>query len=421
MITLESAMKRTPPKNDLTRREFMTKGTIGLGFLGFMGMTSDQIQSEIETKNPNQKQSVIYRTLGQTGIKIPIVSMGVMNAHLKDLVMESYNLGVRHFDTAWAYQRGRNEKMVGEAIQQLGVRKEVIIGTKIRLRGIKMEKENHKEIKQLFLNQFEESLERLQTNYVDILYIHNVTSTETINFPGIQEALNELKEKKKTRFIGFSSHANMTALLKDAIKSKFYDVALISFNYAMAEDTEYLKTLEKAAAGGIGLIAMKTQCQQGWYKYNLPSEQKSYYEGKIIHSALLKWVLRHEFITTAVPGYTTFEQMRTDFPVAYDLNYSPEEKKFLKDRNIKTSLKSCCQQCHICVSTCPKGVNIPELMRTHMYAAHYANFYQARDTINAIPKEHGLEACSNCQNCTAQCVNQVNIADKIEELKLIYS
>ncbi len=414
-------MKKSHSKTHLSRREFLTKGSAGLGCLSLLGMSATAISPAKEENPVEKKKNVIYRKLGRTGLQIPVISMGVMNASLKDLVMESYNLGIRHFDTAWGYQRGNNEKMIGEAIKQLGVRDKVIIGTKIPLQGHEQEKRSHDEIKQIFLDRFTDSLKRLQTDYVDILYFHSIYGPEQLNLPPVLEAFTELKKKKKIRFAGFSTHANMTAILNEAVKSNFYDVALISFNYAMAENKEYLTAMKNAASKGIGLIAMKTQCKQGWYKSNVPSDQQKYYEGKIMHSALLKWVLKHEFITTAIPGYVTYQEMQTDFPVAYDIKFSQEEKKFLEDRNIKTSLKSCCQQCYECVSTCPKNVDIPTLMRTHMYAANYSNFSQARDTFNAIPEAQGLKSCTDCTVCTAHCVNRVDIHGKIEELKLIYA
>ena len=78
--------------------------------------------------------SLIERTLGRTGLKIPVVSMGVMNASAPALVEASYRQGVRHFDTAWFYQRGMNETMVGDVVKQLGCRDQVVIGTKIYLK-----------------------------------------------------------------------------------------------------------------------------------------------------------------------------------------------------------------------------------------------------------------------------------------------
>jgi len=68
-----------------------------------------------------EQKSLIQRTLGKTGYKIPIVGMGVMNADNPELVYRAYELGIRHFDTATNYQRGRNEEMVGRVIEELKV------------------------------------------------------------------------------------------------------------------------------------------------------------------------------------------------------------------------------------------------------------------------------------------------------------
>ncbi len=67
-----------------------------------------------------------------------------------------------------------------------------------------------------------------------------------------------------------------------------------------------------------------------------------------MHTALLKWVLRHEQIATAVPGFTTFEQLQTDIKVAYTLDYTADEKKFLEDHNVKLAIQSVCRFCGEC-------------------------------------------------------------------------
>jgi predicted aldo/keto reductase-like oxidoreductase len=255
---------------------------------------------------------------------------------------------------------------------------------------------------------------------VDILYIHNVDSVEFLNNPGIKEALQRLKEEKKARFIGFSTHLNMTTSIKDAAQSGFYDVILVAFNYSLSGADEFLNALQEAATKGIGLIAMKTQCSQYWYQENLPGNIQEFYKGKILQTAVLKWVLKHEFITTAIPGYTTFQQMEEDFSVACGLEYTSEEKKFLEDRRVKLALKSYCQQCSTCLPSCPMGVDIPALMRAHLYAVCYRNSSQAGMTLQGIPEGKNLKRCQSCETCRAACVNRVDIARRVGELKLIY-
>ena len=409
------------PKNVCNRREFFSKTLSGMTSVGIFSLSSRKWpwfsqEKSIEKKGGN----VICRTLGKTGIRMPIVNMGVMNNYDPALVKRSYEIGVRHFDTAAHYRRGLNEEMLGKIFQEMGVRDKVIIGTKIFIphqeRGMSPDR-----IKEMYLKTAEESLKRLRTDSVDILYSHNVSTLEYLNNPGVLEALAILKKQKKARYVGFSTHTNMAQCISEAVRTGFYDVILTSINYSMSDDKVLMDTMQNAASKGIGLIAMKTQCRQPWYmKQNEPAEKHTFYEGEIMHTALLKWVLHHEFITSAVPGYTNYQQMEEDFSVAYDISYTPEEKKFLEDRNVKLSM-AFCQQCSRCIPTCPGSVDIPALIRTHMYAACYGNFFQARDTLLDIPRGKGLDVCMRCTSCRAKCIRRVDIPERIDILKSIYA
>jgi predicted aldo/keto reductase-like oxidoreductase len=150
-----------------------------------------------------------------------------------------------------------------------------------------------------------------------------VYSTDWLKNPGILEALQLLKEQKKARFVGFSTHSgNLAELINKAIPMNFYDVILTPFNYAYWDNHELISALQTASNKGTGLIAMKTQCMQ--YSSSIQGPELKYYQGKIMQTAVLKWAVRHPFITTAIPGYTNFDQMEEDFSVAYDLEYSDD-------------------------------------------------------------------------------------------------
>ncbi|MEW6366911.1 MAG: aldo/keto reductase [Acidobacteriota bacterium] len=400
------------------RRAFLGGALSGVATLGLTSLARGSTEPA-KPSLPELARQLVTRPLGKTGIKLPVVSMGVMNADNPALVKQSYELGVRHFDTAAYYQQGRNEEMVGSVIKQLNARDQVVIATKVYIpheqRSMPAEK-----AREFYLKTTEESLRRLQTDHLDILYSHNVSDAGYLNNPGILDALQTLKKQGKTRFIGFSTHRNMMECIQDAVRSGLFDVILTSFNYAMWDDTPMVEALQSAHAKGIGLVAMKTQCSQYWYKENLPAELQKRWEGELMHTALLKWVLRHEFISTAVPGYTTFPQMETDFTVAYGLDFTAEEEKFIKDRTARASL-AYCRQCSSCLPSCPRGVDIPTLMRTHMYAATYGNFQAARAALNEVPHDLGLATCASCGDCSARCIRSINIAARVEELKAIYA
>ncbi len=406
-------------KRGLDRRSFLTGTLSGIASFGLAGAARGS-SGLVETPQPptSAKRELITRALGKTGITLPIVSMGVMNASNPELVRKSYEIGVRHFDTAAYYQQGRNEEMVGRVIKELNARDHVVIATKIFIpeeqRGMVPEK-----AKAFYLKTADECLQRLQTDHVDILYSHNVWDVQYLNNPGIIDALQTLKKQGKARFIGFSTHRGMTECLRDAVRSGVWDVILTAFNYAMDGDADLVQALKDAHGKGIGLVAMKTQCSQYWYKEHLPEETQKYYEGSIHHAAVLKWVLKHDYIHMAIPGYTTFEQMDMDFKVASSLEYTPEEQKFLSDRKVKLAM-AYCRQCGHCVTTCPSGVDVPTLMRTHLYATIYGNFHAAREAMKEIPHKKSFTNCLSCSDCRAVCANRIDIAKRVEDLRTIY-
>lgn len=404
----------------LNRREFISTalaGSAAVGLLNRLAPAKDVPGTVSPVSQSPSGNKMTERKLGKTGIVVPIVSMGVMNADNPELVKKSYELGIRHFDTAYGYMRGRNEEMLGKVFTELKCRDKVVIATKIpppRQRDAEKAKDE-------FLRMAETSLKRLQTDHVDMMYIHDVSATENVHPPALTEALAQLKKEGKARFVGFSTHSNQAACLNEAARTGFYDVVLTAFNYAHAGNSELLDALANASSKGIGLIAMKTQCSQYWYKGGLSTVEQMYYEGAIIQSAVLKWVLRHEFITTAVPGYTTYEQLNEDVSAGLSITLTPEEKKFLDDRKAKLAMESYCLQCSKCLSSCPRGADIPALMRTHMYAACYGNFYQARDTYDGISKDRNLAGCASCGTCTARCIRSVSISQRIDELKALFA
>ena len=408
-------------KSAITRRDFLGKTSLGVASY----VTLKDLKKS-DTIIPAKKQGkIIYREFGKTGLKIPVVSMGVMNADNPAVVRKAYEMGIRHFDTAWGYQRGNNEKMVGSVIGELGVRDEVTIATKIPVYiGSKlcrtMEDINNaelpegktldEEIRNNFLNRFEQCLDRLKMDYVEILYIHMGQDEKIIDLPVIKDVLSKLKKDGKVKFLGNSAHSNEIVVLKKMAEMKFYDVALIGIQYKYDRREEIKKAMKIANDSGMGIVAMKTQ---GVSRRNRDFNTN--------HTAALKWVLQNEYITTAIPGFTTFEQLEEDFSVVYDLKFTSEEETFLKNFwENRTGLNIQCEQCRECLKTCPKNTNVPDLMRSYMYAAGYNNFIQSRITYEEIDKNENLENCRSCDACSARCNNGLNIASNISQLKVIF-
>jgi len=390
-------------KNEWNRREFIVKPILWAGAASMVSRADSLWATSEKTAGP-----ILQRPLGKTGITLPVLSMGVMNADIPGLLRRAYELGIRHFDTAYVYQQGRNEEMVGAVIKEMGIRDKVIISTKQPSRN---PSENTAESKRRFIAGVEKSLTRLQMDHVDILYHHAVDSVEDARADGPLEALQSLKKDGKTRFLGISTHHTVD-VINEAIRLNVFDVALVMLNYTMAHDKAVLSTIERAAQSGVGIVAMKTQAG-GTVRPDskLPKELPPYSQ-----TALLKWALNHDFVTTAIPGFSTYEHLEADFSVARSLAYTDEEKKFLDDKSFVAEAEFC-QQCGQCREDCPRHVDIPALMRSHMYAVQYRNTSMAQSLLAGTATGRGLDACGTCASCPVTCRNKVRIARKIADLQ----
>lgn len=406
----------------MSRRTFVSGSLATLGAVSALGASrpgKSPAASAPSRAAASSAPGLITRKLGRTGLELPVVNMGVMNADNPELVRKAYELGIRHFDTASAYWRGRNEEMVGRVVSELKARDKVVIATKMAIPPDQRRNLSPADLKATFLKQLEGSLKRLQSDYVDILYIHDVSAVEDLGRAGFQEALRQAKQDGKARFVGFSTHQNMAALAVEAAKTSLYEVLLVSFNYGFSGWPGLLESFQAAADKGLGLIAMKTQCMQEWYRNEMPAEIQARYAGTILQTAALKWVLRHEFIACAVPGFTNFSQLEEDMTVARDLAYTPQEEKFLTDRQVRLAMTRCLQ-CGRCVPTCPRGADVPALMRAHQYLG-YPNALQARLTLDGLDEGKGLKACRSCDACAAVCAGSVPVGRRICDLKEIFA
>ncbi|MFD2655977.1 aldo/keto reductase [Gracilibacillus thailandensis] len=153
----------------------------------------------------------------------------------KELIRTAMNEGINFLDTAYIYGPGRSEELIGKVLTETGKRKEMIIATKgaHRPKGNDMITDNSP----AFLKQtVEESLNRLQTDYIDLFYIH-FPDEETPKDEAVG-ALFELKKQGKIRSIGVSNFS--LEQLKEANKDGYVDVFQGEYNLINRQAEEEL-------------------------------------------------------------------------------------------------------------------------------------------------------------------------------------
>lgn len=351
----------------------------------------------------------VTRTLGKTGVKLPVVSMGVMNSDNPNLVKAALASGIVHLDTAHVYQRGRNEVMLGELLKEYD-RKSFVISTKIRPDGVDRDTglPTDEVTAENFMEKFETSMERLGMEYVDFLYLHAVQAGGMVQHKPISDVMRKLKQEGRTRFIGVSTHRNEPEVIDAMIEDGFWDIVLTAYNFKMDHVVDMTAALERANKAGLGVVAMKTMAG------GFMDKEKT---KPIDTSAALKWALNNPNVHTSIPGMTTFDQLEKNVAVMKNLDMSDEEKSHLELASAESGMF--CTGCETCLPGCKKNLAVPDYMRAYMYNYGYSNMEMAHSLLADIGD--GANPCGDCIDCAVQCPMNFNVREKIADISRLSS
>jgi predicted aldo/keto reductase-like oxidoreductase len=381
------------------RRDFMKTTLAGCGGLFLLSSEAKGQETKI-VDSKGKERRFVYRTLGRTGLKLPVINMGVMNSDNPNLIRAALDSGIVLLDTAHGYMGGRNEETIGSVIKGRP-RDSFMIGSKVSLpkdrsTGLYLEGATSDE----FLKKLDISLKRLGLDHVEILYHHGVSNKESVAYEPVLKAMEKAKKEGKIRFAGVSTHMNEPEVVHATVDSKFYDVILVAYNYQQKHYPEVRNAIARAAQAGIGVVGMKAILG----RRQSPAVQNA--------AAALKWVLQDPNVHTIVPGFTAFEEMETDLAVLENPNFTEDEKKALQKEASLTSLY--CQGCRQCLKQCRDQLPVPDLMRAYMYTYGYRNLALAQDLLLSLKLPS--RACEDCSQCSVKCSVGFNVPAKIRDV-----
>lgn len=392
----------------MKRRDFISKGLPG--FAGAMALSNTGCKGGADKKTEGEKNRKLeYRTLGKTGIKVPIVSVGSMDMTSEALVGRALNAGISHIATSGYYGRGNVEKFIGKLIKKYR-REDIILATAVSPRPPALKEGYYSKDTDTtrFEKDFNGSLKRLGVDHVDIVYLPNAARKESVMFEPLMKVIEKIKKAGKARFVGIGTHSHVPEAVRAAADSDFWDVVMLAYNFQVGDIEERKKAVDYAAAKGMGIVAMKTVTgRETWVHMNKQFTVSN-------PRAALKWVLQNPNIHTAVLGITNFEQLETDLSVMADLTLTDDEKKYLELARLNHKNMLFCQGCGSCLKQCKSAPDIPALMRCYMYAYGYRDLAAAVRNLE-LTKEKAV-ACIDCSHCTVNCSSGFNIKERILDI-----
>ena len=309
--------------------------------------------------------------LGRTELYVSKTAFGALpiqrisHADAVKLVRRAYESGINYFDTANAYTD--SEEKLGAALHD--VRHEVIISTKSG-GGDKKTVQAH----------IEESLRRLQTDYIDLFQFHNPAQLPDPEDPdGPFAAVLEAKQKGYIRHIGITNHRLKVACA--AIDSGNFETMQFPFCYLAAPQD--LEIVEKCKAADMGFIAMKGL------------------SGGLLNNAEACYAFMQEY-PNVVPiwGIQREEELDQWLELtARDPHVTPEIQAVI-DKDRKELAGNFCRSCGYCLP-CTAGIDIPQAARMRQLLGRSPYRPYMSDEWHA--KMHKIEECVHCDACKSRC------------------
>lgn len=309
-----------------------------------------------------------YRKLGRTGLDISEISLGTwaFGNNVYGGVDESdgiktihtgIDLGVNIFDTAPQYgtaeQDGVAEIVLGKALK--GKREKVHISTKFG-RNPTIKNGASQFYKSRVIDSVEESLKRLQTDYIDVLFFHSPFSPDEIN-DDVWEGLEQVKKQGKVRFVGHSiSMYNQTKdMARSWAKENKIDVIQVVLSLMNRESQELINELHKFPIGVLGRECLANGFLSGAIKkdsvftegtLNARYSREEIYERvnqveafkylirddiKNMPQAALRWVLDQKGISTVLSGAKNIDELKGAISASDAKPYKESELKLAKE------------------------------------------------------------------------------------------
>ncbi len=379
----------------IKRREFLA---FSIGAIGFAFQKEKKGALKEENEKPRIRR---FNNLGNTGLKISDVSCGAISLFEPNVLRYAYECGVNYFDTAEGYLRTRSESFIGQALKD--VKHKVVICTKY------VYNPNEKIEKSKIIERVEASLKRLQRDYIDLAFIHNVDNIEPfIKNEEFLSAYETLKRDGKIRFTGFSTH-NAKLTLKQALDSEFVQAVLVIYNHMEGKEIEPL--IAEVRKKGIGVIAMKVFAggTQGNLKA-LVSERQSYPQ------AAIRWVLSNPNIDACIPTMSSYSHVE-EYVAASGKPLTKKDLEIIKNYQAYANNVYCRVSCRECLSFCPYGVAINEVLR---YAMYYENYGMEKEAMRYFSELEQTKKPDKCFTCSGYCEGVCPYGIKVKS-RLIHS
>lgn len=385
-------------KSVLTRRAVLA-GTAAAGAAAAVGsckygsqlfLLRDAPVAESQRPQWDGAKVISYRPLGRTGFAMSDISFGCSGLSDPAVARRAVERGINYFDTSPDYSDAASERALGEGIRGTPRDTLFLVSKFCTPDGHLASDTPVADV----VAAVDASLQRLGTDYLDLVHIHAVNSLDRLMAPTIHEAFDRLRAAGKVRFLGVSSHTpDLETVMRHAVDSGRFDVIMVAYNFKNWPDLTTI--FADAHARGVGVVAMKTLkgAQHTQLADFTPSERESFAQ------AAFKWVLANRDVSGLVVSISHFAQI-DEYLYASGQPVTEADTALLEKYDRLVASDYCRPGCGDCLGACPYDVPVNDVLRYQMYAEHYG---RERDAMRKYARLDATRRADHCAGCAAPC------------------
>ncbi len=363
-------------------------------------------------------QDLHLSALGLGAMRLPATGDNLSEideAETAKMVAFAMEHGVNYYDTAWGYHNGNSETVIGRVLSKYP-RESYYLATKFP--GYDLSNMDNVE------TIFEQQLQKCGVEYFDFYLFHNVCEMNIDAYLdpkyGIFDYLMKQKENGRIRHLGFSAHGDCD------IMKRFLDAYGAHMEFAQIQlnwiDWSFQNAKEKTALLNKHQIPVWVmEPLRGGKLASVSADAAQKLQAMRPDEKIPAWSFRFlqgiEGVTMILSGMSSMEQLADNIQTfEADKRLNEQELTALlgiADDMIKNILP--CTACRYCTAHCPKGLDIPMLLKLYNEHCFTGGGFIAPMALMAEPEEKHPSACIGCKSCEAVCPQQIKISEAMAD------
>ena len=352
----------------------------------------------------------------RSGFQVPPVNIGGMRLpqdtdEAVSLLRHAIDSGLRYIDTSRGY--GDSEIKIGKALKD-GYRQKVILSTKWAPWITRIEESDNSSA-DCVRKRIEESMKRLDVDYLDYYQVWNIDSREHYDqamakggmVDGIQRAISD----KLVGHTGFTTHDSVENLLTYVAEADWCEIILFTYNLL---NPLYEKAIAAAHARGIGTLVMNPLAG-GLLGHDSPMLRRLAAQAGAgsIPELAVRFLISNPAVTTLIAGIAKRSDVDDTVAAVNRGPFAPAEMARLREglAELLAANRAFCTGCRYCLPCC-RGIDIPAIMNQIAQYRFWGLQKPARDGYRNL-KGPRADACIQCGQCEAKCTQHLPVMDEL--------